>query len=129
MYDWLRHTYITYPGSHGIADDWLRHTYITYPGNHGITDDWLRHTNITYPGSHGITDDWLKHIHYLLPGQPRWVVFLHWTLLNIFHHTYFHTSNGHMTWIIKKVSRIPTHCGVACESICSLARGHVIRVW
>ncbi len=34
-----------------------------------------------------------------------------------------------MTWIIKKANRIPTHCGVAYESVCSLARGHVIRVW
>ncbi len=34
-----------------------------------------------------------------------------------------------MTWIIKKVNRIPTHCGVAYESVCLLVRGHVIRVW
>ncbi len=27
-----------------------------------------------------------------------------------------------------KVNRIPTHYGVAYESVCSLARGHVIRV-
>ncbi len=33
-----------------------------------------------------------------------------------------------MTWIIKKVNRIPTHCGVAYESVRSLARGPVIRV-
>ncbi len=33
-----------------------------------------------------------------------------------------------MTWIIKNVNRIPTHCGVAHESVHSLARGHVIRV-
>ncbi len=31
--------------------------------------------------------------------------------------------------IIKKVNRIPTHCGVAYESVHSLAIGHVIRVW
>ncbi len=29
-----------------------------------------------------------------------------------------------MTWIIYKVNRIPTHCGVEYE----LARGHVIKV-
>ncbi len=57
------------------------------------------------------------------------VVFLRWTLPSICHRTYFHTSRGHMTWIIKNVNRIPTHCGVAYESICSLARGHVIGVW
>ncbi len=34
-----------------------------------------------------------------------------------------------MTLIIKKVNRIPTHCGVAYECARSLARGHVIRVW
>ncbi len=33
-----------------------------------------------------------------------------------------------MTWIIKKVNRIPTHCGVAYESVHSHSRGHVIRV-
>ncbi len=33
-----------------------------------------------------------------------------------------------MTWIIKKVNRIPTHCGVAYESVRSLARDHMIRV-
>ncbi len=33
-----------------------------------------------------------------------------------------------MTWIIKKVNKIPMHCGVAYKSVCSLARGHVIRV-
>ncbi len=32
-----------------------------------------------------------------------------------------------MTWIIKKVTRIATHCGVAYESVHLLARGHVIR--
>ncbi len=32
-----------------------------------------------------------------------------------------------MTWIIKKVNRIPMHCGVTYESVCSLARGHMIR--
>ncbi len=61
--------------------------------------------------------------------HPSLVVFLHWTLPSICHWTYFHTSKGHVTWIIKKVNRIPTHCGVANESVCSLARGHVIRVW
>ncbi len=34
-----------------------------------------------------------------------------------------------MTWTIKKVNRIPTHCGVAYESVHSLSRGHVIIVW
>ncbi len=27
------------------------------------------------------------------------------------HRNYFQTSKGHVTWIIQKVSRIPTHCG------------------
>ncbi len=63
-----------------------------------------------------------RHLH------PSSVVFLHWTLPSICHRTYFHTSKGHVTWIIKKVNIIPMHCGVACESVCSLARGHVIRV-
>ncbi len=54
---------------------------------------------------------------------------LHWTLPSISHITYFHISKVHMTLIIKKVNRIPTHCGVAYESVPSLARGHVIRVW
>ncbi len=57
------------------------------------------------------------------------VVFLRWTLPSIYHRTYFNTSKGHLTWFIKKVSRIPTHCGVAYESVCSLLRGHVISVW
>ncbi len=55
-------------------------------------------------------------------------MFLPWTLLSICHWTYFHTSKGHVIWIIKKVNRIPTHCGVAYESVHSLSRGHVIRV-
>ncbi len=38
-------------------------------------------------------------------------------------HTYKHGFA-----MIKKVNSIPTHCGVAYESVCSLARGHVIRV-
>ncbi len=41
---------------------------------------------------------------------------------------YFHTSKGHMTWIIKKVNSIHTHCGVAYESLNSFVRGHMIRV-
>ncbi len=56
------------------------------------------------------------------------VVFLHWTLPSICYRTYIHTSKDHVTWIIKKVNRIPTHCGVAYESVRLLARGHVIRV-
>ncbi len=36
-------------------------------------------------------------------------------------------ARGHVSWIIKKVNRVPTHCGVAYESVCLLARGHVIR--
>ncbi len=43
--------------------------------------------------------------------------------------TSFRTSKGHVTWIIKKFNKISTHCGVAYESVCSLARGHVIRWW
>ncbi len=50
-------------------------------------------------------------------------------LPSICHWIYFHTSKGHIAWIIKKVNRIPTHCGVAYESVRSLARGHMIRVW
>ncbi len=34
-----------------------------------------------------------------------------------------------MTWIIKKVNRIPKHCDVTYESVCSIARGHMIKVW
>ncbi len=56
-------------------------------------------------------------------------MFLWWTLPSICHRTYFHTSKGHVTWIIKNVNRIPTHCGVAYESVGLLARGHVIRIW
>ncbi len=33
-----------------------------------------------------------------------------------------------MAWSIKKVNRIPTHCGVVYESVRSLARGHIVRV-
>ncbi len=47
---------------------------------------------------------------------------------SIDHRTYFQTSKGHVTWIIWKVNSIPTHCGLAYESIHSLARGHMIRV-
>ncbi len=43
--------------------------------------------------------------------------------------SFFQTSKGHVTWIIKKVNRIPTRCGVAYQSVHSLARGHVIRVY
>ncbi len=53
------------------------------------------------------------------------VVLLRWTLPSICHRTYFHTSKGHVIWIIKKVNRISTDCGVAYESVRSLARGHV----
>ncbi len=56
------------------------------------------------------------------------VVFMHSAFPSICHRTYFQTSKGHVTWIIKKANRIPTHCGVAYESFRSLARGHVIRV-
>ncbi len=51
-----------------------------------------------------------------------------WTCCGHASSTYFHTSKGHVTRIIKKVNRIPTHCGVAYESVRSLARGHMIRV-
>ncbi len=47
--------------------------------------------------------------------HPSLVVFLCWTLPSICHWTYFHTSKGHVTWIIKKVNRIPTLCGMAYE--------------
>ncbi len=33
-----------------------------------------------------------------------------------------------MTWIIQKVNGVPTHCGVAYESVHLLAKGHVISV-
>ncbi len=63
-------------------------------------------------------------------SHPSSVVFLHcWTIPSICHWTYFHTSKGHVTWIIQKVNRILTHCGVAYESVRSLSRGHVIRVY
>ncbi len=32
-------------------------------------------------------------------------------------------------YIKKEVNSIPTDCGVTYESVCSLARGHMIRVW
>ncbi len=74
--------------------------------------------------------DWMRRIHSpMIKLHPSPVEFLRWTLPSICHRTYFHTSKGHVTWIIKKVNRIPTHCGVANESVHSLARGHVIRVW
>ncbi len=62
-------------------------------------------------------------------SHPSLVVFLPWTLPNICHRAYLQTSKGHVTWIIKKANRIPTHYGVAYESVCSLARGHVIKLW
>ncbi len=65
----------------------------------------------------------------LVVAHPSSVMFLHWTLPSICHWTYFHTSKCHVTWIIKKVNRIPSHCDVIYESVHSLARGHVIRVW
>ncbi len=49
-------------------------------------------------------------------------------LPSICHQNYFQTSKDHLTWIIWKVNRMPTHCGVAYERVCSLAGGHVIRV-
>ncbi len=49
--------------------------------------------------------------------------------ISICHRTYFHTSKDHVTWIIKKVNRISTHCDVAYENVRSLGRGCVIRVW
>ncbi len=42
---------------------------------------------------------------------------------SIDHWNYFHTSKGHVTWIVWNVNRIPMHCGVAYESVHSLARG------
>ncbi len=62
------------------------------------------------------------------PVHPSLIVFLCWTLPSICHQTYFHYSKGHVTWIIKKVNKIPTHCVVVYESVCSLVWGHVIRV-
>ncbi len=56
-------------------------------------------------------------------------MFLYWTLPSFRHRTHLHTSKGHVTWIIKKVNSILTHCGVAYESARSLARDHVIIVW
>ncbi len=49
------------------------------------------------------------------------------TLALICHCNYFQTSKDHMIWIINKVNRMPTHFGVACESVRLLARGHMIR--
>ncbi len=54
--------------------------------------------------------------------HPSYVVFLYWTLPSICHRTYFHTSKGHVTWIIKKFNRM------AYQNVRLLARGHVIRV-
>ncbi len=47
---------------------------------------------------------------------------------SIDHRNYFQTSKGFVTLIIWKVNRILTHCGVAYESVYSLARDHVTRV-
>ncbi len=69
----------------------------------------------THTHSHTQTDKDIR------ASQPRLSYFP-----SICQRTYFHTSKGHMTWIINKVNRIPTHCGVAYESVRSLARGHLI---
>ncbi len=70
---------------------------------------------------------WMKCVykHSTPSGNSQFHIEL---LPSICHRIYFHTSKGHMTWIIKKVNRIPTHCGVAYESVHSLARGHMIHV-
>ncbi len=39
------------------------------------------------------------------------------------YHNYCQTSKGHMTSIISNVNSIPIYCGVAYESVLSLARG------
>ncbi len=57
--------------------------------------------------------------------HPSPVVFLCGTFPSICHRTYFHTSTDHVTWIIKKVHKIPTHCGVPYESVSSLAKSHM----
>ncbi len=57
-----------------------------------------------------------------------WLSFSFHSLLSICHQNYFQTSKGHVTWVILKVNRIPSHCNVAYESVCSFARGYVIRV-
>ncbi len=51
------------------------------------------------------------------------------TYSSIDNRNYFLTSKGHVTWIIKKVNRIPTYGGVAYESVHLLARGHVTTVY
>ncbi len=71
---------------------------------------------------------WRNKMPYNNKYHPSSVMFLPWTLPSICHWTYFHTSKGHMTWVIKNVNRFPMHCGVAYESVCVLARDHVIRV-
>ncbi len=50
---------------------------------------------------------------------------------SIEHRNYFQTSKGHMTWIIWKINSIPTHYGVAYESVPShaIVWGHMNRVW
>ncbi len=41
----------------------------------------------------------------VLASHPSSVMFLHWTLPSICNWIYFHTSMGHVTWIIKKLIR------------------------
>ncbi len=63
----------------------------------------------------------IDHIPVLQAGQyllhTSLVVFLMWTLASICHQTYLRTSKSHVTKIIKKVNKIPIHCGVAYESV------------
>ncbi len=73
--------------------------------------------------------DMVNHVEYKCSNtwyHRKSVVFQSWTLPSI---CYFSTSKGCVTWIIQKVNRIPTHCGVAYDSVRSLARGHMITMW
>ncbi len=87
-----------------------------------------------WTGTHGCTKCVITSLGCLslqAERHPSLVVFLRWTLLSICHRPYFHTSKGHVTWIIKKVNMIPTHCGVVNKSgICHrpyfhTSKGHV----
>ncbi len=73
----------------------------------------------------------ISHLHH---AMQYWHFKMFWTPScscvnpSICHQTYFHTSKGQVTWIIKKVNRISMHCGVTwleCGFLCL----KVIRSW
>ncbi len=80
-----------------------------------------------YTGKHEHTE-LLQTPSVLILRMSLWMFFPNWLAFgnsSIDLQKYFQTSKAHMTWIIQKVNRIPTHCGVAYEGFYSLARSHV----